>query len=435
MNYYNKDIKEVIEVLSSKEKGLGHDEVLKRRKVYNLNEITDVNRITPLKRFLMQFNNAMVILLLIVGVLSFIYSYVTKNDYTDAIVILFSVVVNVIMGYFQEKKAEDSLEKLKSYVTSKVTVTREGRDLQIDSKELVPGDIITLWSGDKIPADCRVITSVNALIDESVLTGESQAVEKSSSVLEGDKALHERSNMIYSGTLLSNGKIVAIVTNTGNDTELGKIAKNLSLEKQAPTTLELKVRKVSKLITWLSAVLVALVIVYGVITKSDILTVVMLCISMIVASVPECLPIAITATLSVGAKEMAKKKAIVKKLSAIETLGCSEIICSDKTGTLTTNEMTVVRIMEGNKVKLNIREDIDKDSFLIRTMALCNDAEENPNKKNVFFGDSVEVAFVKYLKILGIDKDKICKRNKRLTEIPFDSNILIYEKERLLWLK
>lgn len=422
MNYYNKDIKEVIEVLSSKEKGLDHDEVLKRRKVYNLNEITDVNRITPLKRFLMQFNNAMVILLLIVGVLSFIYSYVTKNDYTDAIVILFSVVVNVIMGYFQEKKAEDSLEKLKSYVTSKVTVTREGRDLQIDSKELVPGDIITLWSGDKIPADCRVITSVNALIDESVLTGESQAVEKSSSVLEGDKALHERSNMIYSGTLLSNGKIVAIVTNTGNDTELGKIAKNLSLEKQAPTTLELKVRKVSKLITWLSAVLVALVIVYGVITKSDILTVVMLCISMIVASVPECLPIAITATLSVGAKEMAKKKAIVKKLSAIETLGCSEIICSDKTGTLTTNEMTVVRIMEGNKVKLNIREDIDKDSFLIRTMALCNDAEENPNKKNVFFGDSVEVAFVKYLKILGIDKDKICKRNKRLTEIPFDSN-------------
>lgn len=422
MNYYNKDIKEVIEVLSSKEKGLGHDEVLKRRKVYNLNEITDVNRITPLKRFLMQFNNAMVILLLIVGVLSFIYSYVTKTDYTDAIVILFSVVVNVIMGYFQEKKAEDSLEKLKSYVTSKVTVTREGRDLQIDSKELVPGDIITLWSGDKIPADCRVITSVNALVDESVLTGESQAVEKSSSVLEGDKALHERSNMIYSGTLLSNGKIVAIVTNTGNDTELGKIAKNLSLEKQAPTTLELKVRKVSKLITWLSAVLVALVIVYGVITKSDILTVVMLCISMIVASVPECLPVAITATLSVGAKEMAKKKAIVKKLSAIETLGCSEIICSDKTGTLTTNEMTVVRIMEGNKVKLNIREDIDKDSFLIRTMALCNDAEENPNKKNVFFGDSVEVAFVKYLKILGIDKDKICKRNKRLTEIPFDSN-------------
>ena len=172
MNYYNKDIKEVIEILSSKEKGLGHDEVLKRRKVYNLNEITDVNRITPLKRFLMQFNNAMVILLLIVGVLSFIYSYVTKTDYTDAIVILFSVVVNVIMGYFQEKKAEDSLEKLKSYVTSKVTVTREGRDLQIDSKELVPGDIITLWSGDKIPADCRVITSVNALIDESVLTGE-----------------------------------------------------------------------------------------------------------------------------------------------------------------------------------------------------------------------------------------------------------------------
>lgn len=421
MNYYNKDIDVVIDDLSSSMNGISNSEVLKRRRVYGFNVITDVNKISPLKRFLMQFNNAMVILLLVVGILSFIYSYVTGTDYTDAIVILFSVVVNVIMGYVQEKKAENSLEKLKSYVTSKVFVIRDGKEIQVDSKELVPGDVVILVSGDKIPADCRVISSINALVDESILTGESLAVSKNSDVLEDDISLHERVNMIFSGTVLTNGKITAVVTSTGNDTELGKIAKNLSKEKAVPTTLEVKVMKVSKLITWLSALLTSLVIVYGVITKSDILTIVMLCISMIVASVPECLPIAITATLSVGAKEMSKKKAIVKKLSAIETIGCSEIICSDKTGTLTTNEMTVVRIMDGSKVKLNVREGMDKNSFLVKAMALCNDAVSS-SKKNVFLGDSVEVSFVKYLKSLGISKEGLCKKYKRLTEVPFDSN-------------
>lgn len=422
LNYYNKDIDKVIKELSSNiDKGLTKEEVLKRRKQSGINEITDTNKITPLKRFLMQFNNAMIILLLIVGILSLIYSYVTKTDYTDAFVILFSVIVNAIMGYIQEKKAEDSLETLKSYVTSKVKVIREGKNFEVDSKDLVIGDIITLESGDKIPADSRIIKSINALVDESILTGESQSVEKTKEVIEGEQPLHERKNMVYSGTLLTNGKIIAIITEIGNNTELGKIAKNLSKQKPNPTTLEIKVAKVSKLITWLSALLVAIVIVYGILTKSSILTIVMLCISMIVASVPECLPIAITATLSVGASQMAKKKAIVKKLSAIETLGATEIICSDKTGTLTTNEMTVVRILEGTKLKLNIRENIDQDSSLVKILALCNNAEENPNKKNTYFGDSVEIAFLKYLNKIGVPAKKLDEKYPRLTEVPFDS--------------
>ena len=422
MDYYNKDIDETFKNLSSSIEGLSKEEVLKRRKEYGLNEITEKNKITPFKRFISQFNNVMIILLLIVGLLSLIYSYFTKTDYTDAIVILFSVIVNAMMGYIQEKKAEDSLENLKSYVTSTVEVIREGRSYEVDSKELVKGDIIVLESGDKIPADCRIIDSINSLADESVLTGESLSVSKREEVLPSDVPLHERSNMLYSGTILVNGKVTAIVVETGNNTEFGKIAKNLLREKEAPTTLELKVAKVSKLITYLAVFLVVLVIIYGIITDNSLLTIVMLCISMIVASVPECLPIAITATLSVGANQMAKKKAIVKRLSAIETLGATEIICSDKTGTLTTNEMTVVRIVEGTKIKLNIREEVKKRSSLVNIIGLCNNASENPDKKNEYFGDSVEVAFIKYLKSIGMDKNILEGKYKRLGEIPFDSN-------------
>ena len=422
MDYYNKDIKQVFKDLSSSIEGLSKEEVFKRRKENGLNEITEKNKITPFKRFIAQFNNVMIILLLVVGILSLIYSYVTKTDYTDAIVILFSVIVNACMGYIQEKKAEDSLEALKSYVTSTVEVIREGKSFEIDSKELVKGDILILESGDKIPADCRIIDSINASVDESVLTGESVSVSKSEEVLPAEKALHERSNMLYSGTILVNGKVTAIVVETGNNTEFGKIAKNLLREKEAPTTLEVKVANVSKLITFLAAFLVALVIVYGVIAKNDVLTIVMLCISMIVASVPECLPIAITATLSVGANQMAKKKAIVKRLAAIETLGATEIICSDKTGTLTTNEMTVVRILDGTKIKLNIREDLKKRSSFVNIIGLCNNASENPDKKDEFFGDSVEVAFLKYLKAIGIDKNTLEGKYKRMGELPFDSN-------------
>lgn len=419
MNYYNKDVDTVIKELKSNKKiGLSSVEATRRGKE-GLNEIDDHNKISPLKRFLSQFNNVMVILLLVVGVLSLIYSHATHTDYTDAFVILFSVIVNTIMGYIQEKKAEDSLEALKSYVPSVVEVIRDGVNVEIESKFLVKGDIIVLESGDKIPADARIIESIDAKTDEGVLTGESVSVEKNSDVIKKETALHERVNMVYSGTMLEVGKIIAVVTAIGNDTELGKIAKNLAKEKDTKTTLELKVERVSKAITYIAAFLIALVIVYGVLTKQTTLNIIMLCISMIVASVPESLPIAITATLSVGSNEMAKKKAIVKKLSAIETLGATEIICSDKTGTLTTNQMTVVRLTEGLKLKLNVRE--AKEKFMFYVMALCNNASKD-RKKDIYYGDSVEVAFIKYLNLLGKDKKTFENNYARKTEIPFDSN-------------
>lgn len=419
---YQKEIKTLLKELNTSQKGLSNEEAQKRLRTNGLNEITEKKKITPLKRFIKQFNNIMIILLLIVGILSFIYSTVTGSDYADSIVILFSVIVNAIMGYIQEQKAENSLESLKSYVTSTVEVLRDNKSHEVDSKQITIGDVIILESGDKIPADCRLLEAINLQVDESILTGESKPLTKTPDLITEEVEIHDRKNMIYSGTNIINGKAKALVVKIGDDTELGKIAQNLNKEKQAPTPLQIKVGKVSKFITYVAIFLVIFVLVYGIINDNTFITIVMLCISMIVAAVPECLPIAITSTLLVGAKQMAKKKAIVKQLAAIETLGATDIICSDKTGTLTTNEMTLVRIYEPNKIILNPREEINKNSNLIKIIELCNNAYEDSKKKNIYYGDSVEIAFLKYLNKININYQKLSIKYPRLGELPFDSD-------------
>lgn len=419
---YQKEIKTLLKELNTSQKGLSNEEAQKRLRTNGLNEITEKKKITPLKRFIKQFNNIMIILLLIVGILSFIYSTVTGSDYADSIVILFSVIVNAIMGYIQEQKAENSLESLKSYVTSTVEVLRDNKSHEVDSKQITIGDVIILESGDKIPADCRLLEAINLQVDESILTGESKPLTKTPDLITEEVEIHDRKNMIYSGTNIINGKAKALVVKIGDDTELGKIAQNLNKEKQAPTPLQIKVGKVSKFITYVAIFLVIFVLVYGIINDNTFITIVMLCISMIVAAVPECLPIAITSTLLVGAKQMAKKKAIVKQLAAIETLGATDIICSDKTGTLTTNEMTLVRIYEPNKIILNPREEINKNSNLIKIIGLCNNAYEDSKKKNIYYGDSVEIAFLKYLNKININYQKLSTKFPRLGELPFDSD-------------
>lgn len=420
MKYYKKSIEEIFKDVNTCDDGLTNEEAIKRISENGLNELTEKKKKSSIRRFFDQFNNAMIILLLVVGILSFIYSMVTNTDYTDAIVILFSVVVNAIMGYVQEKKAENSLESLKKYVTTNVEVIRNRDSIEVDSKNLVVGDIIILESGDKVPCDARIIEAINLEVDESVLTGESVPVVKDEKTILGDVRLHEVSNMIFSGTNIVNGKVKAVVVATGDDTELGKIAGNLNKEKEVLTPLQVKVQKVSKFITYVAIFLVIFVLCYGIINDNDFITIVMLCISMIVASVPECLPIAITSTLLVGAKQMANKKSIVKNLSAIETIGGVEIICSDKTGTLTTNEMTVVRILNGSKLIFNIREKIDKQSNLVKVLGLCNNA--NLGDDGNYYGDSVEIAFIKYLNTLGINQKKLEEKYQRIGELPFDSN-------------
>ena len=419
MKYYNEDIEEVYQNLNTSENGLTNEEVKIRINQYGLNILEEGKKKTKLSIFLKQFQNLMIILLLVVGILSLIYALVGDGDYLDPIVILGCTFVNILMGYFQESKAEDAIEKLRQYTKTKVTVKRDGHQLEVDSRYLVVGDILVLEAGDKIPADARVIDAMFAKVDESILTGESDYVSKNDEIIMGKKNIHEMSNMIFAGTSLVTGKIVAVVTNTGMSTEMGKIANSLNKNEEPITPLQVKVKKISTFISILAIFLVAFVLIFGIIKDYDVLSLIMLSISMIVASVPESLPIAITATLSIGVSAMARKKAVVRNMAAIETLGATEIICSDKTGTITTNQMEVIRLFVNYKDYLANDFDFKNYDVLANIVGLCNNAVLDEHKK--YYGDAVEVAGANFLKKLEIDKEKLEVKSPRIMEIPFDS--------------
>ena len=412
-NAYQKSIDEIYNELNTKECGLTKSEVLKRREIYGLNVLIDKNKRTKLQIFLSQFKNMMIILLLVVGFLSLIYSLITKEDFLEPLVILGTTLVNCIMGYFQESKAANATEKLKKYSANYVTVKRNGTSIDIDAKELVPGDYIILEAGDKVPADARIVQSYFAKTDESILTGESNNVEKNENVISKETILAETYNMVYSGTVVVSGKIEAIVISTGMNTELGKIAGVLDTKEEPITPIQMKVAKVSRFITGVAFILIAFVLIYGLINNYTILNIIMLCISMIVASVPESLTIAITATLSIGVGQMAKKKSIIKNLAAIETLGSTEVICTDKTGTLTENKMKVTKIYTNNK-EINLDE-LKNYQTLIDVMDNANSA--TISQDNLYTGDAVDVAIKNFLKENNLKSKNVTK----ITELPFDS--------------
>ena len=414
---YLKTKEEVLKEYKTSMDGLSNSEAKKRQKLIGKNILIEKNKKSKLSIFLKQFKNVMIILLLVVGLMSLFYAIFTNGDFLEPIVILGTTLVNCIMGYFQESKAEDAIEKLKNYSSEYTTVKRDGKLEKINSEDLVEGDYIILEAGDKVPADARIIESHFAKCDEAILTGESLNVEKIDEVLKGDLIIAERKNMVYSGTVVTAGKIEAIVVDIGMDTELGKIAASIDTSVEPITPLQVKIKKISSFISGIAAFLVAFVMCYGIIMDYSLLNVFMLSISMIVASVPECLPIAITATLSIGVSEMAKKKSIVRNLAAIETLGATEVICTDKTGTLTTNKMEVIKIYTDNNI-INLR-DIKNNPELIDIMALCNNAAFD-NKD--FFGDSIEVALANYLLKYKINIEDIQKKKKLIIELPFDSD-------------
>ena len=427
---YQKTVEEIYKELNTKEEGLTKAEVLKRRQTYGQNVLIDKNKRTKLQIFLSQFKNMMIILLLVVGFLSLIYSLITKEDFLEPLVILGTTLVNCIMGYFQESKAVSATEKLKKYSANYVTVKRNGTTEDINAKDLVPGDYIILEAGDKVPADARIVQSYFAKTDESILTGESDNVEKNEKVILNETILAETYNMIYSGTVVVSGKIEAIVTSIGMNTELGKIAGALDVKEEPVTPIQMKVAKVSRFITGVAFILIAFVLVYGLINHYTILNIIMLCISMIVASVPESLTIAITATLSIGVGQMAKKKSIIKNLAAIETLGSTEIICTDKTGTLTENKMKLTKLYTNNK---EISLDNLKDyQTLIDIMDNSNSA--TLNKDGLYTGDAVDVAIKNFLKENNLKSNNVTK----ITELPFDSKrkmmSAIYKNEKGVYL-
>lgn len=426
---YLKTKNEVLNEYKTSMDGLSSKEARRRQGIQGKNILIEKNKKSKLSIFLKQFKNVMIILLLVVGLMSLFYAIFTDGDFLEPIVILGTTLVNCLMGYFQESKAEDAIEKLKNYSSEHTTVKRDGKIEEINSEDLVEGDYIILEAGDKVPADARVIESHFAKCDEAILTGESLNVEKIDEVLKGDLTISECKNMIYSGTVVTAGKIEAIVVDIGMDTELGKIAASIDTSVEPITPLQVKIKKISTFISGIAAFLVAFVMCYGIIMDYTLLNVFMLAISMIVASVPECLPIAITATLSIGVSEMARKKSIVRNLAAIETLGATEVICTDKTGTLTTNKMEVIKIYTNNNI-INLR-DIKNNPELIDIMALCNNAVLDDKE---FFGDSVEVALANYLLKEKINVEDLRKSKKEKLELPFDSDrklmSVIYENNK-----
>lgn len=412
--YYQKSINEIYDEFKTSKKGLRSHESKKRLRKYGRNELEEKDKKTKLQIFLKQFQNVMIILLIIVGILSLIYSILNNEDFLEPIVILGTTLVNCIMGFLQESKAEDAIGKLKKYSANKITVKRNGKLKKIDARHLVVGDYIILESGDKVPADSRIVESYFAKVNESILTGESESVDKEEGTIENKVTISERVNMIYLGTVVVSGKIEAIVVKTGMDTELGNIASAIEKAPQVLTPLQVKVNKVSKFITILASFLVALVLVFGIVNNYKILEIIMLCISMIVASVPECLPVAITATLSIGVSEMAKKKSIVRNLASIETLGATEVICSDKTGTLTENKMSIIKIY-GNKEELDLNK-VKENKMLVNVMNYCNSATLNDEK--IYIGDAVDIALKNYLKDNKVEIDEV----EVINELPFDSD-------------
>ena len=349
MKYYDEEVDKVLASLETSEEGLSTQEAQARLNRYGLNKLKEVNKKSKLSKFLDQFKDMMIVVLLIAAVFSGISSYLNGEAYTDTIVIIAVVLLNAIMGFAQELKADSAVESLKKMTTPNAKVIRNGQVMICSSEKIVPGDILSLEAGDTVPADARVIWEVSSSVDESMLTGESEPIEKNVDVVSSDAQINERTNMVYSGCNVVYGKLKAVVVKTGMDTELGKIASSVQKDKEVLSPLQIKINNISKVLSMIIALIIGFVLVYGIAKGNDTLEIIMLCISLAVAAIPENLPTVITVTLSLGTTAMAKKNTIVRKISSVETLGSIDIICSDKTGTITQNKMTVKEVIFNNK--------------------------------------------------------------------------------------
>ena len=354
--WHNMPIKKVYEKLQTDEKGLWEHDIISRLQMYGPNKLTITERFKVLKMIVEQFTSFLVILLIVAGIISLgiglnnLYKHGEGAEIIDAIAIFAIVIINAIIGFVQDYRSNQALEKLKEYFEQDVVVIREGKEIIIHSSDLVPGDIVNLEVGDKIPADCRLITANNFKIDEAPLTGESTSITKNVELVAEDARLHDRKNMIYSGTTCVYGRAKAIVTSTGMKTEMGKIAE-LTQVKEELTPLQKALDKLGKILGIIILAICAIVMVVDVILGEALLESFETAVALAISAVPEGLPAAIVITLAIGVSKMAKQKTIVSRLPAVETLGSVDYICSDKTGTLTRNEMTVKEIWTDSKTK------------------------------------------------------------------------------------
>ena len=418
-DYYNLEMDEVYRILNSDKEGLCNKEVNKRLEENGYNKLKEEKQKNILLKFLDQFKNVMIIMLLSASIISMIISFCEGESYIDSFIILMVVFLNAILGVAQEFKAERAISSLRKMQIPYVKVKRNNKIIKIESSKLVIGDIVIIEDGDYVPADIRIIKNYSIKTDESSLTGESKQISKTDAILIGDIPLADRKNMLYSGTFLVYGHGVGIVVATGMDTELGKIAQLLNKNDKSLTPLQKKMNEISKFLTIVVLFIGLLLFIVGKIRGNNILEVFMLAVSLAVAAIPEGLPAAITVILSIGVQNMAKEKSIVRNLSSVETLGCTEIICSDKTGTLTQNKMSVTKISIGTQF-ININNiKMDKIEKLVNCMVLCNNAKKSNDE---ILGDPTETSLISFVDNLNFDINKINDENNRIYELPFDSN-------------
>ena len=421
--WFNKSIEEVKEELKVGTQGLSDEQVKEKREIYGLNELQVKKKKSLIVKFLEQFKDFMIIILIIAAVISGAVGYYQGEGITDSIIILIVVIVNAIIGVAQESKAEKSLEALQKLSSHVTKVIRNGKVAVIPSKELVPGDIVILDTGDYVPADLRIIESANLKAQEASLTGESVPVDKNTNVINDEKiGLGDRTNMLFSSSLITYGRGRGIVVATGMNTEVGKIAGMINEVEETETPLQQKLNKLGKTLGIVAIVICVIIFIIGLLYGKEPIEMFMTAVSLAVAAIPEGLAAVSTIVLAIGVQRMVKKHAIVKKLPAVETLGSTTVICSDKTGTLTQNKMTVKKVFYNNK--LVDLDDIDIDNLgdelekLTYISMFCNDTKVSDGKLT---GDPTETALID----MGFKLDfqpPILEKYERVKELPFDSD-------------
>ena len=419
----------VLEELSSNaESGLTAGQVSKKLAKHGYNKLREKKKKTNLQRFFDQFKDVMILILIAAAVISFVIACAGNDpmEFFEPVLILLIVVLNAVMGMMQESKAEKALDALKNMSAPHARVLRDGEEKIIDASELVPGDIIRLEAGDFIPADARLLHSVSLKSEESALTGESVPSEKEADELIDQQApLGDRSNMVFSGCSVTYGTAIAVVTATGMDTEMGKIANLLNGESETQTPLQKKLAQLGKYLGIVALAACMIIIIVGLVSGIPVLEIFMTAVSLAVSAIPEGLPAIVTIVLSIGVQRMVKKNALIRRLPAVETLGSASVICSDKTGTLTQNRMTLVKAYLDGKTTL---EDISTKNSeevkkLLRYGTLCCDGSvvfHGTEEQHI--GDPTETAIVLAAHKNGMPKDDLGKKYPRLAELPFDSD-------------
>lgn len=426
-NHYNLTPEQVEKLFDTDvSQGLSTAKAAAAREKYGLNEFTRKKHKTIFQKFLDQFKSFMIIVLLVAAIISGVVGYINHEGYSDAIIILAIIVLNACIGVAQEAKAEKSLEALEKLSSPQCKVFRGGKMEIIESRDLVPGDVVILETGDSVPADMRLVEAINLQIQEAALTGESMPSEKNIAAIEGEAGVGDRSDMAFASTSVTYGRGKGIVTATGMATEVGKIAALIQSVRDVKTPMQKRLDKLGQILAFAALIICALIFGIGVLYGRGILDMFMIAVSLAVAAIPEGLPAVSTIVLAFGVQRMVKRHAIVRKLPSVETLGSTQIICSDKTGTLTQNRMTVVKIFhsggEYTVEEMMVTPDED-DKQLSESAVLVNDAKmsRDDNGKWETKGDPTETALVDLAIRLGLVKEDVDKEYPRVAEIPFDS--------------